>query len=124
MGTLDGALGGVAQTLIRTFGRSATLIRPGSSGSFDTASLTITGAGSPTSYSCFVVFAEYTQSQIDGTLIKAGDRKAVVSRLALGVEPLPQSDTLYEGGRTWQIISLIGYSSGEQEAAYELQVRR
>lgn len=125
MGSLDSALGQVAKTLVKFGGRPATLVRPGPGGAYVPATGRVTGASPDTlSYPCEVVFAEYSASQIDGTLIRAGDRRAIVSRLRLGTEPVPNSDTLVEGGRTWQIVRLVGYSSGSQEAAFECQVRR
>jgi hypothetical protein len=120
MAVLDGVFGTLAQTLIGQFGRTATLTRApaGESGYTGQAP-----AGSATVYPCSIVFEEYADSQVDGTVIKRGDRKAIVSRLALGTAPLPDRDTLTEGGRAWRIVRVLGYSSGEQEAAYSLQVR-
>lgn len=117
-------MGGVAKTLLGTFGRSASLVRPGAGGAYDPATGTITGASTAVTYPCEIVFDEFSEGQIDGTLIKAGDRKALVSRLRVGVEPIPNSDYLTEGGRTWQIVRVMGYSSGAQEAAYNLQIRK
>lgn len=117
-------MGQVARTLVGTFGRSATLRRPGGGGGYNPATGLIEAPGSSTDYTCEVVFEDFAQAQIDGTLVRAGDRKALVSRLRLGTEPVPQSDVLIEGGRTWQIVRLLGYSSGAQEAAYTLHVRR
>jgi len=120
-GVLDVALGSVARTLTKTFGRSATL-KHGGSAAFSTTTGDVTMSSAD--YACEVVFSEYHERQFDGTLVKRGDRKAIVSRLRLGVEPVPDRDTLVEGGRTWRIVNVKGYSSGAQEAAYELQVRR
>lgn len=132
MGVLDAALGKVAQTLIGKFGRPAVIVRQGAGGGYNARTGTITGAATEFSIPCEVVFEEYTESQVDGTLIRAGDRVALVSRLRIQAtedasaspEPIPQSDVLTEGGRTWQIVRVTGISSGEQEAVYKLQVRR
>jgi len=121
MGALDGPMAAVAATLVRGFGRSATLRRAPASESGYTGAAP---AGSTTDYPCSVVFEEFGESQIDGTLIQRGDRKAIVARSTLATEPVPARDTLIEGGRTWRIVGFTGYSSGEQEAAYSLQVRR
>jgi hypothetical protein len=121
---LDGPMGQLAATLTGQFGRPATLRRPGSGGSYSPTTGTITGGAAEGNYPCSVVFEEFGEGQIDGTLVQLGDRKAIVARQTLGVEPVPQSDTLLEGGRTWQIVRVMGYSSGAQEAAYSLHVRR
>lgn len=121
---LDGPMGRVADTLTRQFGRPATIQRPGAGGAYDPATGNITGGTGPTLIPCRVVFEEFGESQIDGTLVREGDRKALVARQAIGTEPEPGSDLLVEGGRTWQIIGVRGYSSGATEAAYSLHVRR
>ena len=127
MSILDGPMGKLAKTLIddvQLGSRAATLTRPGSDGAYNPATGQIEGGGSPQAFTCRVVFDEFSEAQIDGTLVQAGDRKAIVARETLGTEPVPQSDTLTEDGRTWQIMRVIGYSSGAQEAAYTLHLRR
>lgn len=122
MGILDAPMAAVAKTLTGTFGRPATLkvylppLYDDSTGA--------TSSGTPTEVSCSVVLSEYTDHQIDGTLIKAGDRKAIVSRSEIATKPVPDRDTLVIGSETWRIVRVTGYSSGESEAAYELQLRR
>jgi hypothetical protein len=124
MTILDAPMGALAQNLIATFGRPATLRRPGTGGEYDATTGQIEGAQGPTDVPCQVVFEEFGEHQIDGTLIQAGDRKAIVSRVTLGTEPVPQSDTLVEGDNTWQILRVEGFSSGAFEAAYAMHVRR
>lgn len=122
MAILDKPMGKLAKTLTGKFGRSATLKHVSGQPLYNTATGTV--SESATSIPCTVVFSEFTDKQIDGTLVKQGDRKAVVSRLDINVEPAPDKSVLIEGGRTWKIVRVIGYSSGAQEAAYELHVRR
>lgn len=122
MGTLDGAMGKLAQTMVQKFGRPATISRKGEG--FRDSTLGKTTHAETSSISCHVVLNEFNVREIDGTLVQHGDRKGIVSRLAVGYEPTINRDTLTEGGREWKILRLIGYSSGEQEAAYELHLRR
>ena len=122
MGVLDGPMAAVAKTMVGTFGRPATLKRY-SAAAYDDSTGKSSG-GTPTDVSCSVVFEEFAQSQIDGTLIRAGDRKAIVSRSELGAEPRPDRDEMVIGGQTWRIVRVVGHSSGEQEAAYTLHLRR
>ena len=114
----------VANSLLSTFGRSATLRRPGSKGTYDPSTGTYSGGATPTDVPCSVVFSDFAVGQIDGTLVKLGDRKALVSRIALTLEPVPDRDSLVVNSQAWKIVRVIGYSSGEQEAAYNLHVRR
>lgn len=122
MGVLDGPMGALAQTMIGQFGRPAIIRRAGES-RFDTSNLRVTTGD--WDVHCSVVMTDFAESEVDGTLIQRGDRKAMVSRLKIGFEPVPNSDRLVEGGRVWTIVGPVkGFSSGEKEAAYELQVRR
>lgn len=123
MGALDGPLANVAQTLLGKFGRGATLRRPGTPGTYDPTTGGYTGGSAPTSVPCNVVFSEFGVGQIDGTLVKLGDRKALVARADLTEEPVPDRDTLVVNSKVWAIKRVLGYSTGEYEAAYELHVR-
>ncbi len=102
MGLLDAPMAKVAQTLTKKFGRAAVLVRPGS-GTPNPKTGKVEAAGPDTSIPCEVVFTEFSAFQIDGTLIRAGDRKAIVSRLRIegavtASEPVPNRDKL-TGGR-------------------------
>lgn len=123
MAVLDGPMGQLASQLLGTFGRPATLVR-GGAGTYSPEQGRTMAVEAAASFACHVVFAEFAVSQLDGTVVRLGDRKAIVSRLALGTEPRPSSDTLTVDGVTWRIVRVEGYSSGEQEAAYSLHVRR
>lgn len=121
MAVLDGPMGQVAASLLGTFGRAATLRRAPSNEIEYTG---IESEGAATTYPCSVVFEEFNESRIDGSTVQQGDRKAIVARSTLTVQPNPTTDVLIEGGRTWRIVGVTGYSSGSQEAAYALHVRR
>lgn len=120
--SLDGAMGKLARKVIRQFGRSCVVVRKGD-GFYD-HSLGRDTRDEIERIPCHAAITSYGEREIDGTLIQQGDRRALVSRQALGYEPTPMADTLIEGGRTWLIVRLSAFSSGSQEAAYELQLRR
>lgn len=122
MTILDGPMGRLARTLVAQFGRPALIEQNGES-RYDTATGTVTMDVLDT-IECHVVLSEFQNREIDGTIIQQGDRKGIVSRVALGYQPTANRDTLTEGGRTWKILRLIGYSSGAEEAAYECHLRR
>ncbi len=118
---LDGPMGKLARNLIDTFGAPATLSRKGAP-LYDTATGQ-TATPETSSDSCSVVYEEFSAREIDGTLVRLGDRKGIVSRLKIGYEPEPNLDTLTEGSKTWMIVRLIGYPTGAEEAAYSLHLR-
>lgn len=121
MTILDGSMGKLAKNLIDTFGAPATLSRKGAP-LYDTETGD-TETPEDSSIACTVVYEDFRAHEIDGTLIRFGDRKGLVSRLKIGYEPEPNLDTLTEGGKTWKIVRLIGYPSGAEEAAYSLHLR-
>lgn len=121
-------MGAMAKTLVRAFGRAATIERPGTT-SYDPTTGTASATGA-LSVACEVTLTNFEERQVDGTLVQEGDRKAMVSRLRLeddggaGFVPVPSVDALVEGGRTWKIVGVLGISSGDEEAMFILHVRR
>lgn len=64
----------------------------------------------------------YSQSRIDDTLIKQGDQMIMMSSNS-GIVP-QLSDKFIIGGATWQVVFIKPIVSGEQTAAYEIQLRQ
>lgn len=64
----------------------------------------------------------YAQNRIDGTLIQIGDQMIMMSSNS-GIEP-QLSDKFIISGKTWQIVMVKPIVSGEQTAAYEIQLRQ
>ena len=121
MTILDGPMGQLAQNLLGTFGGShgtAALDRAVSS-EYDPETRKVETVW--TAYVCNVVVDEYRASQIDGTLIKAGDKKALIARLDVGFEPTAGKDRLRIGNEQWEIVDV---GSDPVRATYSLQVRR
>lgn len=66
--------------------------------------------------------APYEQRRIDGTLIQLGDQRIMMSSRS-GVVP-QSADQFIIGGVTWQVVAIFPIVSGEQTAAYEVQLRQ
>ncbi len=66
--------------------------------------------------------APYEQRRIDGTLIQLGDQRTMISSRS-GVVP-KSADLFIIGGATWQVVAVFPIVSGEQTAAYEIQLRQ
>ena len=67
--------------------------------------------------------APYSQGYIDGQLVQAGDMQVIVP--ALDVTEAPETGWLViMDGDEWSVVSVEWLWSGEQVAAYQLQVRR
>ena len=64
----------------------------------------------------------YNQTLIDGDLIKIGDMKIYLAAQSLGFTPV-RSMKVVVAGKTWRIVAANPLHSGEEIAAYELQLR-
>lgn len=66
--------------------------------------------------------APYEQRRIDGTVIQLGDQRIMLSAKS-GIVP-ESTDFFIIGGQTWQVVAIFPIVSGEQTAAYEVQLRQ
>jgi hypothetical protein len=64
----------------------------------------------------------YDQRRIDNTLIQQGDMMIMMSSNS-GIVPT-LSDKFVIGAGTWQVVNIKPIVSGEQTAAYEIQLRQ
>jgi hypothetical protein len=123
MSILDGPMGRLADTLTRQFGRVAYIVRPGTE-DYDPATGSTGRRDLPQRVPVTTVIEDYVASEIDSTLILAGDRKALVPGAQLGFTIVPGADRMLLNGEEWEIVRVVGYSSGTREAAFTLQIRR
>ncbi|MEM7806278.1 MAG: hypothetical protein AAF545_15315 [Pseudomonadota bacterium] len=110
--------------LVRDLGQTIAFRRvPGAAYDPSTGAST---AGEPQNETVQCYFARYRESQIDGTIIQAGDRRALIAALYNGTPIIkrPQIDDILIGeGREVRILSVQEYQIGTQEALYACQVR-
>lgn len=107
-----------ADALIAEFGQSATLRRPTNSG--DAWNPT---EGEPEDHAVTIVVTDYRLADVDGSRVLATDRKALLAKGDLAIEP-STSDQLLIGGVSHSIIDVKPLSPGGTVVLWELQVRR
>lgn len=107
-----------ADELIAEFGQSATLRRPVSGGTAYNPT-----EGAPDDHVATIVVLEYDQREIDGARVLATDKKVLLAKGSLSVEPVA-SDKLVIGGAEHAIVDVRPLSPGGTVVMYELQVRR
>lgn len=121
MAELDELFGDLAEDLIDQFGGTATL-----------QSVTI-NINAPAGTSTETIVAETVKisppqnveiDAIDGTLVQAGDMQTVLARQGLSNVPVANKDRLVFAGETWKIVGVDPIYSGDQVAAYTLNLRR
>lgn len=121
-GALDSIMRSVAQSLVGTFGTTGVLTTY-SGGSYDPITdTTSAGTATDTTVPCSPP-AEYENYVIDGTRIQTGDMKVLIPALDYGTAPNTAQKFTIRGAQ-YNVISVMPVSSGNQEAAWEIQLRR
>jgi hypothetical protein len=77
----------------------------------------------PADYDCLVVEVGYTIRQIDGTRIKAGDKRLFVSTAGLTIAPTEQNQIII-GGVAHEIVRVAPLSPAGTVVFWEIQARR
>lgn len=101
------------------------LIKPGTTPERDLDDPTAAPVpGAPTNHNCRGFIEDFSTASVDGTLIKAGDRKVTLLGATLkGVEPEGgvEKDKVTVEGKTWRIHRVL--SRDPAAATYILQVK-
>lgn len=107
-----------ADRLIARFGQAGTLSRPTKSGTPYNPT-----PGAPDDHPCTFVVLEYAQGEIDGSRVLETDKKVMLCKGALAIEPAT-SDKLLVGGVSHSIMDVRPLSPGGTVVLFEIQVRR
>lgn len=78
--------------------------------------------GEPTDHTCTLVVLDYTSMEIDGTLIRATDRKVLVAAGGLAVEP-SAADRIVIAGTALEIVRVAPLAPGGTVVLHEIQAR-
>ncbi len=111
-------LAATARRLLTQFGTDVTLTRT-TTGEYDPA----TGSASQTTttYTGKGARFDYTQREIDGTMIRVGDQRVY---LEVDGFVMPQTgDTLTLGGRVYQVVAARSVDPALTAVLYDVQVR-
>lgn len=108
----------LAQQLIRENGTTCQILRRTAATGPDHNPL----PGATTSEDCLAVLVNYKLREIDGTLIKTSDRKALVS--TDGVSSVPTvRDQFQIGTDTYQVVNVSTISPADVAVMWNLQLR-
>lgn len=104
--------------MIKKYGYTLSLVRPVKSG-IDPNTGDCLSEISPQIFTVTGIDQHYKQSEIDGTVIQAGDKK-----ILLTAEAAPeQGDGLTDGVSRWDIITITPVKPAGEVLLYSLQVR-
>ena len=113
---------GRADERITALGITVTLLRKARS--FDPATgQTSTSTGDDTAIIAKAVVVDYQSRYIDGSIIRRGDRKFILTGLNLGMTPVA-GDHIVQGSQTFNVVNVETKHIGENVAAFECQVRK
>lgn len=114
------AFAATAKRLITDKGRAVSVTYR-TAGTYSPTSDSITGSSTST-VSTLAVIAGYRQSLIDGTIIKTGDKKALL--FAKDLEKPKIGDILTDNGIDYSIIQSDEVGPGDIPVFYTLQIRK
>jgi hypothetical protein len=86
--------------------------------------------GADTTVSVKAVVLAFDDALVDGTLVKRGDKKALISVQSVedatsGTAPdLKSFDTFVDGAEDWEIMSVNEVDPGDTSVMYTLQIRK
>ncbi len=109
-----------ANRLIERYGQLGAVRRPGSP-SGPTYNPT---PGMPVDDAARFVITDYSAKDIDGTRIKAADKKALVAPGSLPSDPTTAGLLVEANGTLWKIVAVETLRPAETTLLYTLQVRR
>ncbi len=111
----------VADDLLAEFGATCILAVPGA-GTYDPATGTKSN-GSSTDHNITAVVLNFPQKYIDGTLIKTGDKRVILSSVGLAVDPEP-GHVFIDGGGSNKVITAKAVAPAGSAVIWILQVRK
>jgi hypothetical protein len=104
---------------IQLLGQAGTIIRRGAA----TGTPYNPTPGAPVNHSCTLVVGNYRNNEIDGSRVLASDKKVVIAKGSLTIEP-SLSDKLVIGGVEHAILDVQPISPGGTVLMFEVQARR
>lgn len=108
-----------ADRLIARFGQAGNIRRRTTTGpAYDPSQ------GQPVDHPCTFAVLDYSAMEVDGTRVLATDKKVVLAKGALTIEPSLDDVVVEAGGAVYKIVSIKPLKPGSTVVLWELQVRR
>jgi hypothetical protein len=114
-----GRMTSTADRMIERFGVAGTLRRRTTTGpAYDPTE------GSPVNHACRFVVSDYSATEIDGTRVLATDKKVMLAKGSLTVEPRLSDLLVDPASSSYKIVAINPLQPGPDIVMWELQVRR
>lgn len=108
-----------ADELIEEFGQSGYIRRTPTTGTAYNPT-----QGTPVDHACTFVVTDYTTREIDGTRVLSTDKKVLLAKGALTIEPLTSDRLLDPAVPGYKIVDVAPLSPAGTVVMYQLQCRR
>ena len=108
-----------AARLLARFGQAATLRRPSTGGTAYNPT-----QGSPADYPVTIVVTDYETREVDGTRILSTDKKVLLAKGSLSVEPATSDLLIEASGAVYKIVNVQPLNPGGTVVMYTIQARR
>lgn len=118
MSAFSDEMAAVGLELLTEFGEAVSFTRT-TEGEYNPADGTVE-TGTDTIFTGYGLPVDYSNRDIDGTIIEQGDSRLYVN--AVSVEPTT-SDKVTVSGRVYRVINVSKYSINGANVLYELQIR-
>lgn len=115
-------LSAIAVAQVADKGRDVTYVYT-TQGTYDASTDSISGQSS-TSAIISMLVTNFNFREIDGTLIKSGDRLGLIANGATLSRVPKTGDQVNDGGETFTVVSILNIQPGEEPLLYKLQLRR
>ena len=106
---------------LKSEGFAVTVRSMGSVGTFNPTTLTYTGSTTPTDYTTYGIFKEYSSREVRDLLIQRGDRKLIIS--SYGLPALTLNNQVFINSVAQNVIFVKQFAPANITIGYELQVR-
>lgn len=115
------SLADTASKLLRANGEAVTIALPDAAPAFDPITGEPQAAGTPTELSGFGYPSAYRASEIDGTVVQAGDTKLILELLT--ARPVVNAIATVDG-QDWRIMAVQPIRKSGADVLYICQLRR
>ncbi len=118
------ALAATAKRLIDAAGRDITLTKKDRSPADPNTPWRAGGVTDTTIGPFKGVVVPYEEKDVDGSIVRRGDRMALISGLDGGTNLVEQFDSLVDNGTVWKIQGVDVVNPGDTRVLYTLQLRK
>lgn len=118
------SLAATAQRLIGANGRDVTLVKQDRAPADSLKPWRAGGVNDVSVGPLKAVIVPFDSDDVDGSLVRRDDKRALVAANDTGVALIEQFDILVDGADQWRIVRVSTINPGDVRVVYDMQIRR